>query len=67
VPNDQTLIGHLTSRKGHANSRGLLCLESKEDMRKRGLGRNQQKGFYQRRRFTKQPIGAGNYRLVYSA
>ncbi len=37
LPNDQTLIGQLTSRKGSVNSKGLLCLESKEDMRKRGL------------------------------
>jgi hypothetical protein len=37
LPNDQTLIGQLTSRKGFCNSKGQLCLESKEDMKKRGL------------------------------
>lgn len=37
IPDDQTLIGQLTSRKGYCNSKGQLCLESKEDMRKRGL------------------------------
>jgi hypothetical protein len=36
-PHDQILIGQLTSRKGFCNSRGQLCLESKEDMAKRGL------------------------------
>lgn len=37
LPNDQTLIGQLSSRKGWIDSKGRLCLESKDDMKKRGL------------------------------
>jgi hypothetical protein len=37
LPNDAVLIGQLTSRKGHCNSKGQLCLESKDEMRARGL------------------------------
>ena len=37
LPNDQELIGQLSSRMGWADSRGKLALESKQDMRARGL------------------------------
>jgi len=34
---DRELVGQLTGRKGWADSRGRLTLESKQDMRNRGL------------------------------
>ena len=37
LPDDKTLIGQLTTRKGFCNSKGQLVLESKQDMAKRGL------------------------------
>lgn len=37
LPNDRELIGQLTSRRGWPNSRGKLQVESKQDMRGRGL------------------------------
>ena len=37
LPPDEELIGQLASVKYHPNSSGQLVLESKEDMRKRGL------------------------------
>lgn len=37
LPNDQDLKGQLISRKSSRNSRGLITLESKDDMARRGL------------------------------
>ncbi len=37
LPNDPELIGQMTSRLGSVTSEGKLRLESKEDMRRRGL------------------------------
>lgn len=37
LPNDRELIGQLTSRSSSPDSKGRLVLESKADMRSRGL------------------------------
>jgi hypothetical protein len=37
LPNDRELIGQMTSRLGWPDSKGRLQLESKQDMRSRGL------------------------------
>lgn len=37
LPNDEDLKGQLISRKTARNSKGLMTLESKEEMRKRGI------------------------------
>ncbi|PWW06323.1 hypothetical protein DFQ01_103225 [Paenibacillus cellulosilyticus] len=37
LPNDDRLISQLTSRKWRVNSKGKIMLESKDDMKKRGL------------------------------
>jgi hypothetical protein len=37
IPNDEKLIGQLTTRKFKFSSRGRMVLERKEDMKKRGL------------------------------
>lgn len=37
IPRDDDLIGQLTTRRYRVNARGLIELESKEDLRRRGL------------------------------
>ena len=38
LPNDDELISQLSNRRKHMTSRGKIQLESKDDMKKRGIG-----------------------------